>query len=195
MSVAGIVLAAGSSRRLGRPKQMLQIGGETLLGRTVRVAKAAGLRPLHVVVDPVANWAADWASSVEDPGCEIVANPDAEDGLASSIRAGVRAALTDQRSSGAVLLTCDQILLTAGHLLALCRSADRVAGSRYAGKIGVPAYFPRASFASLLALHGDAGARALLAGASYVEAEELALDIDTEADVKRAQAILDGVAG
>ena len=60
-------------------------------------------------------------------------------------------------------------------------------GSAYAGRIGIPAYFPRQDFAALLELTGDKGARELLRASSSISNEELALDIDTEEDVRQAR--------
>lgn len=185
MRVAGIVLAAGLSRRLGRPKQSVEIAGESLLQRAVRVAGEAGLSPLLAVSDADAQY-------VPVLSCTVVLNPEAAEGMASSIRAGVRALEASHEVQGAVLMTCDQVLMTAAHLRALCVEPERVTGSAYAGRVGVPAYFPRRSFEKLLTLRGDAGARELLCAASAITAEELALDIDTEDDLQRARALLEG---
>ena len=77
-----MVLAAGASRRLGRAKQSVEIGGETLLERAVRVAVQAGLAPVIVVVRQAGKLR----------GCEVVVNALAEEGMASSIRCGVERA-------------------------------------------------------------------------------------------------------
>ena len=84
-------------------------------------------------------------------------------------------------------MACDQPFLSPDHLRALCADPNRVTGSRYAARTGVPAYFPSASFAALLELEGDAGARALLQNAASISNEALALDIDTEEDLRRAE--------
>ena len=93
--------------------------------------------------------------------------------------------------SGVVLMTCDQVTLTPGHLHALIDNPGHLAGSAYAGKIGIPAYFPAASFPELLALRGDTGARELLRGAASVTDESLTLDIDTQEDFDRARKLLE----
>ncbi len=188
MSVAAIVLAAGFSRRLGLPKQTVEIGGETLLGRAVRVAHEAGLNPIFVVVAP--HFQGD---SSLDAGPHIaVVNTDAEEGIASSIRAGLGAAQAVHEVTGAVIMTCDQVCTSAHHLRALAGVHDRLTGSAYAGRIGIPAYFPRSTFDKLLRLRGDVGARDLLQSAPSIPAEELALDIDTEHDLQQARALLEG---
>ncbi len=183
VSVAAVVLAAGASRRLGRPKQKVVLGTETLLQRAVRVAQQAGLGPVLVIVR-------DGCSLDESlSGCQTVVNPRAEEGIASSIRCGVEQARA-QGVEGAVLMSCDQIALRPEHLRRLCAQADRVTGSGYDGKIGIPAYFPALSFEALLRLRGDRGARYLLSDAAFVTEEALRIDVDTEADLDHARAWL-----
>ena len=183
-SVAAVVLAAGASRRLGRPKQMVEMGGETLLERAVRVAVEAGLEPVVVVVR-------DEAMGAPLQGCELVVNALADEGMASSIRCGVARA-REAGVAGVVVLACDQVTLGVEHLRALCAEADRVTGSGYAGRVGIPAYFPETVFGELMELRGDVGARTLLQGAAAVVDEGLALDVDTEADVLRGRRALKG---
>ena len=178
--VAAIVLAAGASRRLGRPKQTVLLGGEMLVERAVRVAMEAGLSPVIVVV----REGAEFAERLRERECVIAVNAEPEEGMAASIRCGVAAAAG---AAGAVVMACDQPGLRAEHLQALVAEPERVTGSRYADRTGVPAYFPAKEFPSLLGLRGDAGARERLREAAFVVAEELALDVDTEADVELAR--------
>jgi CTP:molybdopterin cytidylyltransferase MocA len=185
--VAAIVLAAGASRRLGRAKQTVVIGGETLLERAVRIAREAGFVPVIVVVDAEGELAAELAAKLGKSGCEVVVNRQASEGMAASIRCGVERARALQ-VEGVVLMTCDQVALRAEHLRALSAEMDRVTGSSYAGKVGIPAYFPAAKFGELLELRGDMGARDLLRNAFGVGDEGLGLDIDTEEDLERARA-------
>lgn len=182
MSIAGVVLAAGGSQRLGRPKQTVEIGGETLLHRTVRIAREAGLRPVFVVLDGEGRFAGE----VRGLGGSLVLNQEADEGIAASIRAGVRAAKGMPGVDGAVLMTCDQIGITAEHLCDLYEDRDRVTGSGYGGRTAIPAYFPRSAFESLLKLQGDYGAREALRGAHRVDSEALAVDVDTPEDIVRA---------
>jgi CTP:molybdopterin cytidylyltransferase MocA len=160
----------------------LILGGETLVERAVRVAGEAGLSPVFVVV-------AD-AAVAEGLDATVVVNDEAAEGMAASIRCGVARA-RELGLSGTVLMTCDQIALRAEHLRLLMADASRVTGSRYAGRVGIPAYFPAAAFDELLRLRGDVGARALLQAAHAVVAEELSLDVDTEDDLERARAALE----
>ena len=182
MSIAAVILAAGFSRRLGRPKQTVMLNGETLVERSVRIGQHAGLSPIIVVI----NAEATFGEILRQLGCTVVVNEVAAEGMASSIRVGIRTA-ERQLSTGAILMTCDQIGLSPEHLRSLMDSPLCITGSSYAGRIGIPAYFPASSFNGLLALHGDVGARDLLRNAHAITAEDLSLDIDTEADVASAQ--------
>jgi CTP:molybdopterin cytidylyltransferase MocA len=175
---AAVVLAAGASTRLGRPKQTVELGGEMLVERAVRVAKEAGLQPVMVVVQD--------ASLGDKLRAEVLVNARWAEGMATSIVAGVRWA-QGLGVAGVVVMTCDQVAVRAEHLRALCAEPGRVTGSRYAGRVGIPAYFPAAVFGELMELTGDVGAREMLRGAASVEDEGLALDVDTEADLKAAR--------
>jgi molybdenum cofactor cytidylyltransferase len=185
--IAAVILAAGASRRLGRPKQDVVLLGETMVERAVRIAREAGFAPVIAVLRP----ADDFGYSVQCMGALPVLNDKAEEGIAASIRYGVNVAKM-LHAEGAVLMTCDQIAVTMDHLRALCAEPRRVVGSGYAGKVGIPAYFPAARFAELLELEGDVGAREMLRGAHSVTTEALDFDVDTEEDVVRARALLEG---
>jgi molybdenum cofactor cytidylyltransferase len=182
VSTAAVILAAGFSRRLGQPKQTLMLQGETLVERAARIAAEAGLVPVIVVV----HRDADFCELLEKRGCVIAMNEQAAHGIASSIRRGVTVAQTF-RATGVVLLTCDQIAMTREHLHQVAANPATVTASSYAGRNGVPAYFPASHFDDLLHLHGDTGARELLRHAHSVANEALAIDIDTEEDLSHVQ--------
>jgi CTP:molybdopterin cytidylyltransferase MocA len=182
MRVGAVVLAAGASKRLGEPKQLLVLGDETLLERAVRVAREADCSPVVVVLGPS-------AESIR-AGCDlrdaaIVMNEDWAEGMGSSIGAGV-GALRDL--DGCVVMTCDMPAVTTAHLRALMASGE-VTASSYAGRRGVPAYFPVNVFQSLMELRGDAGAKDLLRSACFVELAGGELDVDTMEDLVRARAL------
>jgi molybdenum cofactor cytidylyltransferase len=176
-----ILLAAGASSRLGRPKQLLEIDGEPLLRRAARALLASD--PLELVV--VLGHDAACIGAVLDglPLRRLVAAGHA-DGMSVALRAGVAA--LDPCCAGALVALTDQPALDASHLLALrdaWRDApQRAVASRYAGVAGVPALLPRGWFATLEALRGDTGARDLLRArggeVTLLDAPELALDID-----------------
>jgi molybdenum cofactor cytidylyltransferase len=177
---AAIVLAAGASTRLGEPKQLVVLGGETLLERAVRVARDAGCAPIVVVLG--AN--SEQIRERSNLGDAVVAlNELWSEGMATSIHVGIEAA---KASDGVVLMTCDQPAATAGHLRKLTGS-NEITASAYAGRRGVPAYFPAGSFAALMQLRGDAGARELLRDAASIELPYGELDVDTLLDLAQAR--------
>jgi molybdenum cofactor cytidylyltransferase len=182
MNVAAIVLAAGASHRLGRPKQNVVLAGETLLERTTRIVRDAELCPIIVIV----RNEDEHADLVSSPDLIVAVNQNANEGIASSIRCGVAEA-SRHAIAGAVILTCDQPALCPNHLRALIEDAHRITCSAYGDSVGVPAYFPVEFLPSLLQLRGDTGARGLLKTAHAIAAEELKLDIDTEHDLNTAR--------
>jgi CTP:molybdopterin cytidylyltransferase MocA len=162
--VVAIVLAAGSSTRLGRPKQEIVFDGETLLQRAERIARAVA-DDVIVVTEQL--------------------NPDAAEGIASSIRTGVRLAGDDAR----ILITlCDQPLISIEHLRALIEIDAPIVATGHSGIAGAPAVFAPSLVPDLLALRGDRGARAVIEVhrdiTSVVPFEDAAVDIDREDDVR-----------
>jgi molybdenum cofactor cytidylyltransferase len=187
VSVAAVVVAAGFSRRLGRPKQTIVLDGEMLVERAARVASEAGLTPVFVVVAEGAEFRAD----LERKGYRVLVNAEAAEGMASSIRVGIVAARV-AGACGAVLMTCDQVAVTPELLRRLVAEPEVVTGSAYGGKVGVPAYFPAAGFDALLELRGDVGARDLLRGARAVDWDGLGFDVDTEEDLVGVREMMEG---
>jgi len=164
MRVTAVVLAAGFSRRLGHPKQLVMWEGETLIRRAARIAQEACD---DVVVVTRREFVEGLCS------CRIVINQNAEEGIASSIRLGVNAC------EGAVLLMlCDQPHITAAHLRAMIDTNVPLVATGYAGIAGVPALFGPQYRDALLALRGDRGAQSLLGAAVVVECEAAAVDVD-----------------
>ena len=163
---------------------MVVFGGETLLGRAVRVAREAECLPVVVVVG--AEYEQVLGNSALGDVVTVI-NDQWQEGMASSIRFGVRTlGFVAKEAEGVLLMTCDQPAVTVKHLLHLTLRAE-VKASRYAGRNGVPAFFPKKYFDQLMELKGDAGARELLAEARYEELENGDLDVDTVADLERAR--------
>lgn len=164
--VAAVILAAGASRRLGRPKQLLRYQGETLLGRAIRLAREAALHPVIVVLGADREKICE---TVETGDAIVVINDEWQEGIASSMRAGLGAlSRISPPSAGVLFMPCDQPRLTAEHLRGLLAAfrADggpAIAASVYSGMRGVPAVFPALVFQQLAKLSGDRGARGLLA--------------------------------
>ena len=168
MTVAAIILAAGASRRLGEPKQLLLLNGETLLVRVIRLAGEAGAGPVIVVLGAHHERIRVEISLSRRSNAHFVYNEGWEQGLAGSIQVGLQALETHApQATGVLILGCDQTRLTAEHLRALldafpAQNSPTIVASSYADVVGIPAVFPRAVFAELLALEGDQGARKLL---------------------------------
>lgn len=181
-----ILLAGGASRRLGRPKQLIEVDGEPLLRRAARALLATAPRELVVVLG---HDAARMLPALRDLPLRTVVAEDHEEGLAASLRRGVAA--LDADCAGALIALTDQPALDTTHLLALrdawLAAPTRAVASAYADVLGVPALLPRAWFADLAHLAGDVGARALLRAraddVTAIAAPALARDLDTPADL------------
>lgn len=183
VTTAAVILAAGGSTRLGEPKQLLRWRGATLLEHAVRTAVTAGLEPVIVVLGA---GAARISEESDLRRAWVVVNPRWAEGMAGSVRAGVELAQSFAEVGGVVLLTSDMPGVEADHLRALVEAGEAIAGSAYAGRVGVPAFFGREHFAALLQLEGDAGARDLLRAARSLPLSPEAMhDVDTPEDVAR----------
>jgi molybdenum cofactor cytidylyltransferase len=174
-----IVLAAGASKRLGRPKQLLQFDGETLLERAIRIASE-----VESVIVVVGGGQPPPAVRTAEGGCppqKLIINPNPEEGIASSIRVGVAATEGD-----VLLMLCDQPLITADHLRALIAAKSPIAATGYSGISGVPTFFAAKFRDELLALRGDVGAKQLIERHRdelvTIPFDDAALDVDTAAD-------------
>ena len=191
MNIPAIVLAAGASTRLGQPKQMLQHEGETLLARSIRLAREGGAVPVLAVLGAHSDVT---FTEAQNAGAIPIINEVWQRGIASSIHAGVgMMKLVGPNAPGVMLLTCDQPRLTADHLgrmLGMFRAQadEAIVASAYGGTTGTPAVFPRSVFPQLRALEGDRGARAILKEPPCAVVEVPfpggAIDIDTPADLE-----------
>jgi molybdenum cofactor cytidylyltransferase len=155
----GLVLAAGGSRRLGRPKQLLPYRDTTLLGHTVAVARACDFRQLVVAVGGHAD---EVRESVDLQGVDVVVNDAFGEGCSSSIAAGL--VVLDASCGVLVLLLGDQPGVTPATVQALLagRGDAPLAVCRYDDGRGHPLAFDRSVFADLASLHGDKGVWKLL---------------------------------
>jgi molybdenum cofactor cytidylyltransferase len=174
---------------MGSVKQLLELEGKPLIARAVDAALGSPARPVVVVVGANAGRVAE---PIAGRPVLVALNPDWSEGLASSVRAGLTALLDADPGLDAVLLApCDQPALTSdiiARLGLLHRDTGRTAAARFGGKNGAPAVFGRGSFAQLLALSGDEGARHLLNGGTEAVATldlpDLSFDLDTPQDAK-----------
>ncbi|GAA5052946.1 nicotine blue oxidoreductase [Thermocatellispora tengchongensis] len=181
-STAGLLLAAGSGSRLGRPKALVEVAGETLVERGVRVLHDGGCHPVVVVLG---------AAMVQVRGAVAVHNPDWRSGMGSSLRAGLSAlppgaervviALVDQPKVGAEAVR---------RLIAAAREGATVAVATYGGQPRNPVLISREHLAEVAATAvGDVGARAFLRAhpelVTPVPCDDVAdpADIDTPEDL------------
>lgn len=184
MIVTGLVLAAGSSNRLGRPKQLLPFRGTTLLGATLEVARQCDFSQLLVTIGGAA---ASVLATVPLDGVELVDNPDFGTGCGSSISAAV--AHVDSASEGIVLMLGDQPGVSAEAVRRLVDEGgtSQAAVCRYADGRGHPFWFARSVFDDLRSLHGDKAVWKVLESGRYSVAEvaidsTVPIDVDTWAD-------------
>jgi molybdenum cofactor cytidylyltransferase len=186
----GILLAAGTSSRMGRPKQLLDWGGVPLVRHVAEQALASRITGLVVVIGAAANAVRAALVGLDGPVL-IVENPDYASGQASSLRAGL-GALPDSARAALVLLV-DQPLVTPGLIDRMIAAYDEHPAAlalvpSYAGRRGNPALLARGLFAELQGLAGDVGARGVLAAHAAevvhvaVDDPAVATDIDTPED-------------
>lgn len=183
--IACIVLAAGRSTRMGANKLLADLGGRPLLRHAVEAALASRARPVLVVTGHQAD---EVRTALAGLDVAFVANPDFALGLASSLKAGLRAVPTE--CAGALVLLGDMPRITAAHLDALMAvfasgAAPGIVVPVHQGQRGNPVLWPADLFGEMLALDGDAGARGLMGThASRVREIDLGtdavlMDVDT----------------
>ncbi|MBS0375045.1 MAG: nucleotidyltransferase family protein [Proteobacteria bacterium] len=184
-ATAVLVLAAGASRRLGRPKQLVCLDGVPLVRRALGTALALRPRWAGVVVGA---YAARVAAAARGAGASIVPARRWREGLAASLAAGVRAAPGDAR--WLLVLLVDQWRVgPADCARLLVRAGRRPVAASYAGRLGVPALWPRSAWPALARLRGDRGAQALLQRTALpVPMPRAAADLDTPADLATLRA-------
>ncbi|HLZ17106.1 MAG TPA: nucleotidyltransferase family protein [Cyclobacteriaceae bacterium] len=187
-----IVLAAGSSSRLGQSKQLLKIGDETLLRKTIRTVIDSGVDQVIVILG-----SEEKAHRNELKGLPVTAvfNPGWEKGMGSSLKRGVRFAVEKFPASEFILVAvCDQPFLTSGHikkLMGVFQSEKNcpIVASFYAGSPGVPALFHQSIFENLLGVDDEQGAKKLIKdhrqSVCYVDFPAGEVDLDTPEDWKK----------
>jgi molybdenum cofactor cytidylyltransferase len=192
VSSAGLVLAAGSSRRMGRAKQLLPFGGRPLLEHVVAAANASSLDEVVVVLG---GSAVEIRDGVDLGRASIVYNPDHLAGLGSSLRAGL--ASLDESVDRAMVILGDQPAVSAelfDELLELqANSGLPSAALRFGDLLHPPVVLDRSLFGDLASLEGDVGCRAVIRGTPELVAALPAqtegnhpIDIDTPEDYRRA---------
>jgi molybdenum cofactor cytidylyltransferase len=159
-----IILAAGSSERLGQPKQLLPFRGHSLIRNMVTAANESADLPPVVVTG---GFEEQISKELADIRADIVFNPEWQTGMASSIRAGLLHAMKDAAPEAVMIVLSDQPFVTSGLLTEMfnmqLRSSKPIVACRYAdGTIGTPVLFSSDVFPELLQLTGQEGARKIV---------------------------------
>ena len=192
-SIGAVILAAGASSRMGKPKQLLEYGGQTLVRRAALAAQKAGCNPVVVVTGAHAE-----ALEKELHGLNLrtANNPEWESGIGSSIRAGIQAVVeANNKVTALVLMLCDQPHVSSdvlSRLITAYRETGRgIVASSYGGTFGVPALFGKAFFPELVGLESGAGAKQViqrhLPQVHLLPFPQGEIDIDTPEDFARLQ--------
>jgi molybdenum cofactor cytidylyltransferase len=194
-SCAAIVLAAGASTRLGQPKQLLQINGESLLHRTIRLAEEAGCAPIFVVLGFEAER---MQREIADLDVRVAINPEWQSGMGSSLRSGMELLMKESPLPQKVmLLLSDQPMLSSKILLSLVKKSTEtgplIVASSYTGRLGVPAFFCKELYLDLQKVEGDKGAREVIQWyrdhTASIDFSEGVIDIDTVQDLELLKTI------
>lgn len=191
MKCATIILAAGESKRLGQPKQLLPFCGKTLVRYAVDRSLRIGCSSVVAVTGAYAELVAE---SLDGASATVVFNAQWRTGMGQSIACGVASLLESGRVFDGVLLqTVDQPLIPDSHLQTLISECQRhghpIATGYPRDRPGIPACVPWAALPELSTLIGDRGAQQVLirAAATILACPEAELDIDTEANLEILQ--------
>jgi molybdenum cofactor cytidylyltransferase len=190
-NIGSIILAAGSSSRMGQSKQLLPVNGVPLLVKTIQAVTGSSSK--HNVVVLGAN-VQEHLNVIEHLSVQFTFNEDWVKGIGSSIKKGLRALLEKQPALDGVIITvCDQPFLSSSHFFALIdtfnTSRNCIIASGYGGTLGVPVLFPTKFFQYLHELPDNEGAKKLLQHhrlkTTVVDFPDGAIDIDTPDDYSR----------
>jgi len=187
-SVAGIILAAGASQRMGQPKPLLLWRGKSFICHVARTALDAGLAPVVIVIGAHAD---EVRSALADLPVEIVYNPNWAEGQSTSVQAGLQA--LPPETTAAIFLLADQPRIPVELVRALmarhAQTQPPIVAPMIEGKRGNPVLFDYGVFPDLMSLQGDAGGRLIFSRypAAYVPWHDpnLLLDVDTFEDYEQ----------
>ena len=192
-AVGAVILAAGESSRLGRPKQLIQFRGKSLLRGAFAAAHDAGCSPIVAVLGSDREGT---MRELEGTDAIFVENENWRRGIGTSIRAGVETLLNRSADIETILLlVCDQPFVDAEVIEQIVARYEKtqkpIVASAYAGTLGVPALFHRSVFAELLVLGDESGAKPVILRdrdrVSEFSFAKGAIDIDTAADYEAVQ--------
>ncbi|MFZ0663183.1 MAG: nucleotidyltransferase family protein [Acidobacteriaceae bacterium] len=193
MGVSAVVLAAGRSARMGWAKQLLRVGGRTMLTQTLENVRASGVDEVILVLGFSAEVIRREIPAALLSAVRVVVNADYESGMASSLRAGL--ATVGLTMDAALIVLADQPFVrpeTMGRIIEQYRRSDaRIVVPFYRGSRGNPVLLDRAVFAEAMTLEGDVGCRAIFADhageMARVDVDDAAIlaDIDSREDYER----------
>jgi molybdenum cofactor cytidylyltransferase len=183
-----IILAAGSSSRFGKVKQLLHFNNKTLLQHVIDEAIESGAENIIVVTGANADKVSE---NIKDEKVTIVFNAQWKEGMASGIATGLKKAITLNNDIEKVIIAvCDQPFVTAALFQQLYQTQNegvqRIVASSYADTVGTPALFTQKYFDALMSVKGDEGAKKILKAnvddVATVDFPQGAIDIDTQKD-------------
>ncbi|HEX5025390.1 MAG TPA: nucleotidyltransferase family protein [Agriterribacter sp.] len=183
-----VILAAGSSTRFGKIKQLLHFNGKTLLQHAIDEAAAAGITPIVIVTGAHAE---EVSMAIKNEHVTIAFNEHWQKGMASGIVAGLKKLImVDRNIEKVIIAVCDQPFVTSALFTQLYQtqseSTQHIAACVYADTIGTPVLFTKKYFEALLGLTGDEGAKKILKlnpeDVARVDFPQGAVDIDTQKD-------------
>ncbi|MGH9039317.1 MAG: nucleotidyltransferase family protein [Acidimicrobiia bacterium] len=188
-TIAAVVLAAGRGSRFGgeKPKPLARLGPRSMLAHAIGAAAAGGIRPVVVVV----GYGADEVAAAAGPMVRLVENPDWEEGMATSLRAGLAALAGDEGVVAAAVALADQPRIgpeAYRRVAAAHREGAALVVATYEGVRGHPVVIGREHWAEAMSLSGDQGARSLLEKYEVTEVAcdgtGSAADVDTPEDLE-----------
>ncbi len=190
-----ILLAAGESKRMGVPKQLLEYQGHSLIRHATEIAIASICRPIVVVLGAYGDR---LKSEIDSLPVTICQNLDWQQGMSTSISVGIkRLTTTASKINGVIIALADQPLITAQVYNQLVEryqeTQQKAIASIYSDTLGVPALFDRILFPQLLNIKAKGGAKQLLTKYSdrtlNLNVPEAAIDIDTPNDYQNLLSI------
>lgn len=186
-----LIVAAGESKRLGTPKQLLEFEGQSLINRLVNIVRDAGSFPITIVLGAEATAI---QAQLPDDNLLVVINEEWKEGMGSSIRVGLKKMIEmDADMDGVMILVCDQPFIKSESIQSLIQMQQStglpMAACFYEGIVGTPALFHQSMFSDLLKLVGDTGAKKIMkdqmVDVAKLNLEKGVIDIDTMEDYQK----------
>lgn len=190
--IAILILGAGGSARLERPKQLLEYKGKTLVENAIDTALDSHLGPVYLILGSHGQEIAKHLKKYKGE-IDIIHNQKWEQGVSSSIRMGLKEIEKEEPGIYGIIITLvDQPLINLSHLVNMIRShftsGKKIIASGYGGSFGVPVFFHRKMFSYVEKLEGDQGAKSIISklklDVHIMPNPDAELDIDSEEDYK-----------